>query len=101
MHRRLAIFAMAMLLTTGGCGAVVGAAARAPFKVGTLATQMSTARVKNAVALAQGAVKVAEGGVQTMGSTVELIDTIGQTVHNGKMRNVALQQARVELQHME
>jgi hypothetical protein len=88
-------------MTAGGCRAVASAAVKAPFAVGQLATQLSTARVKNTITLAEGAVRVANGSVKTMGSTVDLIDTIGQTVHNGKMRNVALQQARVELSHME
>jgi len=102
MHRLFVMLTVvAFAITAGGCGAVVGAAVKAPFQAAKFAAQMSTARVKNTIALAEGAVRIADGGVQTIGSTVELIDTIGQTVHHGKMRSVALQQARVELDNLE
>jgi len=102
MRKRFVMLAVVLIAAANsGCGAVVGAAAAAPFHAGMLATQMSTARVRNAVQLAEGAVNVANGGVKTVGSTVEAIDTIGEAVHNGKMRSVKLQQARIELNEMQ
>lgn len=88
-----------VVLSTTGCGAVVGAALALPGAALTTvqaASTLASMQVDATVGAVKGGVAVAEGGLKVVDTTVSVLDHIGEASHKSALRKAertALKQA--------